>query len=80
MRWKRDASPALLLALGPGRWRIGSTLVGGVTSSAASLASYLLGIGANSTTGVVSSVLDYLSSGANYVRYVSGEQTTYKTA
>ena len=49
-------------------------------STAASLASYLLKIGANSTTGVVSSVLDYLSSGANYVCYVNGEQTTYKTS
>ena len=46
---------------------IGSTLWESVTSSTASLASYLLKIGANSTTGVVSSVLDYLSSGANYV-------------
>ena len=49
-------------------------------STAASLASYLLKLGANSTTGVVSSVLDYLSSGANYVCYVNGEQTTYKTS
>lgn len=49
-------------------------------STAASLASYLLKIGANSTTGVVSSVLDYLSSGANYVCYVNGEQSTYKTS
>ena len=49
-------------------------------STAASQASYLLKIGANSTTGVVSSVLDYLSSGANYVCYVNGEQTTYKTS
>ena len=59
---------------------IGSTLWESVTSSTASLASYLLKISANSTTGVVSSVLDYLSSGANYVCYVNGEQTTYKTS
>lgn len=59
---------------------IGSTLWESATSSTASLASYLLKIGANSTTGVVSSVLDYLSSGANYVCYVNGEQTTYKTS
>ena len=59
---------------------IGSALWESVTSSTASLASYLLKIGANSTTGVVSSVLDYLSSGANYVCYVNGEQTTYKTS
>ena len=59
---------------------IGSTLWESVTSSTASLASYLLKIGANSTTGVVSSVLDYLSSGANYVCYVNGEQPTYKTS
>ena len=59
---------------------IGSTLWESVTSSTASLASYLLKIGANSTTGVVSSVLDYMSSGANYVCYVNGEQTTYKTS
>lgn len=59
---------------------IGSTLWESVTSSTASLASYLLKIDANSTTGVVSSVLDYLSSGANYVCYVNGEQTTYKTS
>ena len=51
---------------------IGSALWESVTSSTASLASYLLKIGANSTTGVVSSVLDYLSSGANYVCYVNG--------
>ena len=49
---------------------IGSTLWESVTSSTASLASYLLKIGANSTTGVVSSMLDYLSSGANYVCYI----------
>ena len=59
---------------------IGSSVWESVTGSTDKLASYLLKIGANSTTGVVSSVLDYLSSGANYVCYVNGEQTTYKTS
>ena len=72
------STSALLYGLVDGS--IGSTLWESVTSSTASLASYLLKIGANSTTGVVSSVLDYLSSGANYVCYVNGEQTTYKTS
>lgn len=59
---------------------IGSTLWQSVTSSTANLASYLLKIGANSTTGIVSSALNYLGSGASYVCYVDGKQTTYQTS
>ena len=59
---------------------IGSTLWQSVTSSTASLASYLLKLGAGSTTGAVSSVLNYLGSGASYGCYVNGQQTTYQTS
>ena len=72
------STSALLYGLVDGS--IGSTLWESVTSSTANLASYLLKIGANSTTGAVSSVLNYLGSGASYICYVNGEQTTYQTS
>ena len=59
---------------------IGSALWESVTSSPASLASYLLKLGANNTTGTLSTVLNYLGSGANYVCYVNGKQVTYQTS
>ena len=59
---------------------IGSTLWQSVTSSTAGLASYLLKIGANSTGGVLSTALNYLGSGASYICYVNGSQTTYQTS
>ena len=59
---------------------IGSTLWQRVTSSTASLASYLLKLGANHTTGTLSTVLNYLGSGASYNCYVNGKQVTYQTS
>lgn len=59
---------------------IGSSLWESVTSSTDKLASYLLKLGANNTTGSLSTVLNYLGSGADYVCYVNGKQTTYKTS
>ena len=59
---------------------IGSTVWESVTSSTSSLASYLLKLGANNTSGVLSNVLNYFGTGANYVCYVNGQQTTYQTS
>ena len=59
---------------------IGSSLWESVTSSTDKLASYLLKLGANNTTGGLSTVLNYLGSGADYVCYVNGKQVTYKTS
>ena len=59
---------------------IGSSLWESVTGSTDKLASYLLKLGANNTSGSLSTVLNYLGSGANYVCYVNGKQTTYKTS
>ena len=59
---------------------IGSTVWESVTSSTSSLASYLLKLGANNTSGLLSNVLNYFGSGANYVCYVNGQQTTYQTS
>ena len=59
---------------------IGSSLWESVTGSTDKLASYLLKLGANNTTGAVSTVLNYLASGANYVCYVNGKQVTYQTS
>ena len=59
---------------------IGSSLWESVTGSTDKLASYLLKLGANNTTGALSTVLNYLGSGANYVCYVDGRQVTYQTS
>ncbi len=59
---------------------ISSTLWQRVTSSTASLASYLLKLGANHTTGTLSTVLNYMGSGASYNCYVNGKQVTYQTS
>ncbi len=59
---------------------IGSAVWESVTSSTSSLASYLLKLGANNTTGLLSSTLNYFGTGANYVCYVNGTQTTYQTS
>ncbi len=58
---------------------IGSTVWESVTSSTSSLASYLLKLGANNTSGLLSNVLNYFGTGASYVCYVDGRQTTYQT-
>ena len=59
---------------------IGSAVWESVTSSTSSLASYLLKLGANNTTGLLSKTLHYFGTGANYVCYVNGTQTTYQTS
>ena len=59
---------------------IGSSLWESVTSSTDKLASYLLKLGANNTSGSLSTVLSYLANGADYVCYVNGKQVTYKTS
>ena len=59
---------------------IGSAVWESVTSSTSSLASYLLKLGANNTTGLLSRTLNYFGTGANYVCYVNGTQTTYQTS
>lgn len=59
---------------------IGSSLWESVTGSTDKLASYLLKLGADNTSGAVSTVLNYLASGANYVCYVNGKQVTYQTS
>ena len=59
---------------------IGSSLWESVTGSTDKLASYLLKLGANNTSGGLSTVLSYLASGADYVCYVNGKQVTYKTS
>ena len=59
---------------------IGSAVWESVTSSTSSLASYLLKLGANNTTGLLSKTLNYFGTGANYVCYVNGTQTTYQTS
>ena len=59
---------------------IGSTLWESVTGSTDKLASYLLKLGANNTTGTLSTVLNYFASGASYVCYVNGQQVIYQTS
>ena len=59
---------------------IGSAVWESVTGSTSSLASYLLKLGANNTTGLLSKTLNYFGTGANYVCYVNGTQTTYQTS
>ena len=59
---------------------IGSSLWESVTGSTDKLASYLLKLGANNTSGGLSTVLNYLANGADYVCYVNGKQVTYKTS
>ncbi len=59
---------------------IGSSLWESVTSSTDKLASYLLKLGAANTSGGLSTILNYLGSGADYVCYVNGKQVTYQTS
>ncbi len=59
---------------------ITSTLWSKVTSSTSQLASWLLNLGASSTTGPVSDILRFFGSGATYVCYVDGKQVSYQTS
>ena len=59
---------------------IGSSVWESVTGSTDKLASYLLKLGAANTSGGLSTILNYLGSGADYVCYVNGKQVTYQTS
>ena len=59
---------------------IGSTLWQSLTSSTGSLASYLLNLAADNTSGAVSSVLSWVAKGAAYSCYVDGKAVSYQTS
>lgn len=59
---------------------ITSTLWSKITSSTSQLASWLLNLGASSTTGPISDILSFFGSGATYVCYVDGKQVSYQTS
>ena len=59
---------------------IGTTLWNSLTSSTGSLASYLLSLAADNTSGAVSSVLSWVAKGATYSCYVSGKAVSYQTS
>ena len=59
---------------------IGSTLWQSLTSSTGSLASYLLNLAADNTSGAVSSVLSWVAKGATYSCYVDGKAASYQTS
>lgn len=56
---------------------IGSTIWLSLTSSTGSLASYLLNLAADNTSGAVSSVLSWVAKGAAYSCYVDGKAGWY---
>ena len=69
------------LLYGLGRWQHRQHACGrSVTGSTASLASYLLKMGANSTSGRGQLGAGLPEQRRDYVCYVNGEQTTYKTS
>ena len=59
---------------------IGSTLWQSLTSSTGSLASYVLNLAADNTSGAVSSVLSWVAKGATYSCYVKGQAVSYQTS
>ena len=59
---------------------IGSTLWQSLTSSTGSLASYVLNLAADNTSGAVSSVLSWVAKGAAYSCYVDGKAVSYQTS
>ena len=59
---------------------IGSTLWQSLTSSTGSLASYLLNLAADNTSGAVSNVLSWVAKGAAYSCYVDGKAVSYQTS
>ena len=59
---------------------IGSTLWQSLTSSTGSLASYVLNLAADNTSGAVSSVLSWVAKGATYSCYVDGKAVSYQTS
>ena len=59
---------------------IGTTLWQSLTSSTGSLASYLLNLAADNTSGAVSNVLSWVAMGAAYSCYVDGKAVSYQTS
>ena len=59
---------------------IGSTLWQSLTSSTGSLASYVLNLAADNTSGAVSNVLSWVAKGATYSCYVDGKAVSYQTS
>ena len=59
---------------------IGTTLWQSLTSSTGSLASYLLNLAADNTSGAVSNVLSWVAKGATYSCYVDGKAVSYQTS
>ena len=59
---------------------IASTLWDNLTSSTGSVASYVLRLAADNTTGAMSNILGWLGKGASYVCYINGENTTLNTS
>ena len=59
---------------------IASTLWDSLTSSTGSVASYVLRLAADNTTGAMSNILGWLGKGASYVCYINGENTTLNTS
>ena len=59
---------------------IAGTLWDSLTSSTGKVAAYTLQLASKNTSGVLSNILGYLGSGANYVCYIDGQNTTLQTA
>ena len=59
---------------------VASTLWESLTSSPSSIASYLLTTASDNTSGLLSTVLGYLGSGASYTCYIDGENTVLQTS
>ena len=59
---------------------IASTLWDSLTSSTGSVASYVLRLAADNTTGAMSNILGWLGKGASYVCYINGESATLNTS
>ena len=59
---------------------IASTLWDSLTSSTGSVASYVLRLAADNTTGAMSNILGWLGKGASYVCYINEESATLNTA
>ncbi|MGN0706462.1 MAG: S-layer homology domain-containing protein [Faecalibacterium sp.] len=59
---------------------ISSTLWESLSSNTDKLTSYALQLAADNTSGTLSSVFNYLASGATYKCYVNGQQTTFQTS
>ena len=59
---------------------IASTLWESLTSSTGRVAAYTLQLASKNTSGILSNILGYLGSGANYVCLIDGQNTTLQTA